>query len=59
VRITFAKPGQAVHRSYWQTVYRDKDGRITVGGMGRSEDHLVKSRGRWLIQKRKLTVFTD
>ena len=59
VRITFPSPGQALHRSYWQTVYRDKDGKITVGGMGRSEDQLVKRNGRWLIQKRTLTVFTD
>src|SRR4029079_18764843 len=26
VRITFPKPGEALHRSYWQTVRRDKDG---------------------------------
>ena len=59
VRITFPGPGQGLHQSYWQTVYRDKDGKITVGGMGRSEDHLVKRSGKWLIQKRTLTVFTD
>jgi uncharacterized protein (TIGR02246 family) len=59
VRITFPGPGQALHRSYWQTVVRDKDGKITAGGMGRSEDHLVKRNGKWLIQKRTLTVFTD
>jgi hypothetical protein len=27
--------------------------------MGRSEDRLVKRNGQWLIQSRKLTVFTD
>jgi ketosteroid isomerase-like protein len=59
VRITFPKPGEAVHYSYWQTVRRDKDGRMVVGGMGRSEDRLVKRNGRWLIQFRKLTVFTE
>ena len=59
VRITFPKPGEAVHYSYWQTMRRDKDGRMVTGGMGRSEDRLVKRNGRWLIQFRKLTVFTE
>ena len=59
VRITFPKPGQAVHQSYWQTVRRGKDGVMTAAAMGRSEDRLVKRNGRWLIQSRKLTVFTD
>jgi uncharacterized protein (TIGR02246 family) len=58
-RITFPKPGEALHQSYWQTVRRDKDGRMTAAAMGRSEDRLVKRNGRWLIQWRKLTVFTD
>jgi uncharacterized protein (TIGR02246 family) len=59
VRITFPKPGEALHQSYWQTVYRDKDGRMTAAAMGRSEDRLVKRNGKWLIQERKLTVFAD
>jgi len=59
VRITFPQPGEALHRSYWQTVRRDKDGRMIAAAMGRSEDRLVKRNGRWLIQWRKLTVFTD
>ena len=59
VRITFPKPGEALHQSYWQTVRRDTDGRMTAAAMGRSEDHLVKRNGKWLIQFRKLTVFTD
>jgi uncharacterized protein (TIGR02246 family) len=59
VRITFPKPGEALHRSYWQTVHRDKDGKMTAAAMGRSEDRLVKRNGKWLIQERKLTVFTD
>jgi len=59
VRIAFPKPGEAVHQSYWQTVRRDKDGRMIAAAMGRSEDRLVKRNGRWLIQWRKLTVFTD
>ncbi len=59
VRITFPQPGEAVHQSYWQTVRRDKDGRMIAAAMGRSEDRLVKRNGRWLIQSRKLTVFTD
>ena len=59
VRITFPKPGEALHQSYWQTVRRDKDGRMIAAAMGRSEDHLVKRNGKWLIQWRTLTVFTD
>ena len=59
VRITFPKPGEALHQSYWQTVRRDNDGPMIAAAMGRSEDRLVKRNGRWLIQSRKLTVFTD
>jgi uncharacterized protein (TIGR02246 family) len=59
VRITFPKPGEALHQSYWQTVVRDKDGKMTPAAMGRSEDRLVRRQGKWLIQSRKLTVFTD
>ena len=59
VRITFPKPGEAVHLSYWQTVRRGADGRMIAAAMGRSEDRLVKRNGKWLIQFRKLTVFTD
>jgi uncharacterized protein (TIGR02246 family) len=59
VRITFPTPGEALHQSYWQTVRRDKDGKMTAAAMGRSEDRLVKRDGKWLIQWRKLTVFTD
>jgi uncharacterized protein (TIGR02246 family) len=59
VRITFPKPGEALHQSYWQTVRRDKDGRMIAAAMGRSEDRLVKRNGQWLIQSRKLTVFAD
>jgi uncharacterized protein (TIGR02246 family) len=59
VRITFPKPGEALHQSYWQTVRRDQDGKMTAAAMGRSEDRLVTRNGKWLIQSRKLTVFTD
>jgi len=59
VRITFPKPGEALHQSYWQTVRRDKDGRMIAAAMGRSEDRLIKRNGQWLIQFRTLTVFTD
>ena len=59
VRITFPKSGEALHQSYWQTVRRDKDGKMSAAAMGRSEDRLVKRNGTWLIQWRKLTVFTD
>ncbi len=59
VRITFPKPGEALHQSYWQTVRRDADGKMIAAAMGRSEDRLVKRNGKWLIQFRKLTVFTD
>ena len=59
VRITFPKANEAVHQSYWQTVRRGDDGKMTAAAMGRSEDRLVKRNGKWLIQSRKLTVFTD
>jgi len=59
VRISFPKPGEAVHGSYWQTLRRDQDGRMIIAAMGRSEDRLVKQNGRWLIRSRTLTVFTD
>jgi uncharacterized protein (TIGR02246 family) len=59
VRIMFPKPGEALHQSYWQTVRRGKDGTMAAAAMGRSEDRLVKRNGRWLIQSRTLTVFTD
>jgi uncharacterized protein (TIGR02246 family) len=59
VRITFQKPGEALHQSYWQTVRRDKSGQMIAAAMGHSEDRLVKRNGKWLIQWRKLTVFTD
>lgn len=59
VRITFPGPGEALHQSYWQTVIRDKDGKMSAAAMGRSEDRLVKRNGKWLLQERKLTVFTD
>jgi uncharacterized protein (TIGR02246 family) len=59
VRITFPKPDEALHQSYWQTVRRDNEGKMIAAAMGRSEDHLVKRNGKWLIQFRKLTVFTD
>ena len=59
VRITFPKPGVALHQSYWQTVRRDKDSRMTAAAMGRSEDRLVKRNGTWLIEFRKLTVFAE
>ncbi len=59
VRITFPAPGEALHQSYWQTVRRDQDGKMTAAAMGRSEDRLVKRDGKWLIRFRKLTVFTE
>ena len=59
VRITFPKPGEALHQSYWQTLRRDAEGRMIIAAMGRSEDHLVKRNGKWLIQFRKLTVFSE
>ncbi|HEV8394862.1 MAG TPA: nuclear transport factor 2 family protein [Vicinamibacterales bacterium] len=58
-RITFPRPNEALYQSYWQTMRKDKDGRMITGGMGRSEDHLVKRNGKWLIQFRKLTVFAE
>lgn len=58
-RIEFLGPAEAVYRSYWQTMRKGDDNRYVAGGFGRSEDRLVKRDGKWLIQSRKLTVFTD
>lgn len=58
-RILFRSPTEAVYQSYWQTMRKGTDNRYTTGGFGRSEDHLVKRDGKWLIRYRKLTVFTD
>jgi hypothetical protein len=58
-RIAFESATEAVYRSYWQTMRKGTDGRYTTGGFGRSEDHLVKRDGQWLIRYRKLTVFSD
>ena len=59
VRISFPKPGEALHQSYWQTLRRDQGGRMIIAAMGRSEDRLVKRSGKWLIRSRTLTVFTE
>jgi len=58
--ISFQSSTEATYQSYWQTMRRNEDGRYIAGGFGRSEDHLVKQQdGRWLINSRKLVVFTD
>jgi uncharacterized protein (TIGR02246 family) len=58
VRISFTGKNEALHESYWQTVRR-KDNQMAAAAMGRSEDRLVRRNGKWLIQSRKLFVFTD
>ena len=57
--ITLVSPTEALYRSYWQTMRKGEDKRYTAGGFGRSEDRLVKVKEQWLIQSRKLTVFTE
>jgi len=58
-RISFQSATEATYQSYWQTLRKGVDNRYTAGGFGRSEDHLVKRDGKWLIKSRRLTVFTD
>lgn len=58
-RITLVSDTEAVYQSYWQTMRKGSGTAYSTGGFGRSEDHLVKRNGQWLIQHRKLTVFTD
>jgi uncharacterized protein (TIGR02246 family) len=58
-RISFQGKTEATYLSYWQTMRKGTDNRYATGGFGRSEDHLVKRDGKWLIRHRKLTVFTD
>src|SRR5215813_11091081 len=38
---------------------RDEIRKIVTNLIKRPEDHLIKRNGKWLIQSRKLTVFTD
>ena len=58
-RIAFTSSTEALYESYWQTLRKGQDNRYIAGGFGRSEDHLVKRDGHWLIKSRKLVVFTD
>lgn len=58
-RISFTSPTEALYQSYWQTLRKGQDNRYIAGGFGRSEDRLVKRNGQWLIQSRKLVVFTN
>lgn len=58
-RIRFTGSDTAIYTSYWQTMRKGQDNRYTTGGFGRSEDHLVRQDGQWLIKHRKLTVFAD
>ena len=58
-RISFQTPTAATYQSYWQTMRKGTDNRYVAGGFGKSEDHLVKRDGKWLIKSRKLVVFTD
>jgi len=58
-RISFTSPTQSRYQSYWQTLRKGAENRYIAGGFGRSEDRLVKRDGHWLIQSRKLVVFTD
>jgi hypothetical protein len=58
-RISFTGPDEALYQSYWQTLRKGDGNRYIAGGFGRSEDRLVKRNGQWLIQHRKLVVFTD
>ncbi|HTV79189.1 MAG TPA: nuclear transport factor 2 family protein [Steroidobacteraceae bacterium] len=58
-RIAFTSPTEALYQSYWQTLRKGTENRYIAGGFGRSEDHLVKRDGHWLIKYRKLVVFTD
>ena len=47
----------ARHQSYAQTVRAADNGQFLVGFMGRYEDELVKTDGRWRIRSRKLVSF--
>src|SRR5579862_8745776 len=49
-RIAFTSPTEAIYQSYWQTLRKGQDNRYIAGGFGRSEDHLVKQNGQWLIK---------
>jgi uncharacterized protein (TIGR02246 family) len=50
-------PTQARYQAYWQTLRKADDNSMRIGGMGMIKDELVKTDGKWRIQKRVLTNF--
>jgi 3-phenylpropionate/cinnamic acid dioxygenase small subunit len=48
---------EAHYQAYWQTLRKGDDNAMRIGGMGRIEDTLVKTNGKWRIKKRVLTNF--
>jgi uncharacterized protein (TIGR02246 family) len=57
--IEIISDNEARHHSYWQTVRVGPNNQITVGAIGRYDDTLVKRKGQWLIQSRKISPFTN
>lgn len=48
---------EARYYAYWQTLRKGDDNAMRIGGMGRIEDTMVKTNGKWRIRKRVLTNF--
>jgi uncharacterized protein (TIGR02246 family) len=55
--ITLLSPTEATYQAYWQTLRKGDDNAMRIGGMGRIEDLMVKTDGKWRIKKRVLTNF--
>jgi hypothetical protein len=55
--IDLVSPNEARYYAYWQTLRKGDDNAMRIGGMGRIEDTLVKTDGKWRIRKRVLTNF--
>lgn len=55
--ITLISANEARYQAYWQTLRKGDDNAMRIGGMGRIEDTMVKTDGKWRIKKRVLTKF--
>jgi 3-phenylpropionate/cinnamic acid dioxygenase small subunit len=55
--VTLISTNEARFQAYWQTLRKGDDNAMRIGGMGRIDDLMVKTDGKWRIRKRVLTNF--
>jgi 3-phenylpropionate/cinnamic acid dioxygenase small subunit len=55
--VTLTSATEARYQAYWQTLRKGDDNAMRIGGMGRIDDVMVKTNGKWRIRKRVLTNF--